>query len=87
MSRNQQGVTAYKSGQWSEAEALFEQAMKQYPDDPTIKQDLRIAKAKVKSGGDRCGPSKLPNIPFTLRFASACIYEVTKSAALLPTNR
>jgi hypothetical protein len=50
MSRNQQGVTAYKRGQWSEAEALVEQAMKQYPDDPTIKEDLRIAKAKVESG-------------------------------------
>jgi hypothetical protein len=37
--------------------------MKQYPDDPTIKEDLRIAKAKVESGSDRCGPSKLPKIP------------------------
>jgi hypothetical protein len=70
MSRNQQGVTAYKSGQWSEAEALFEQAMKHYPHDPNIKEDLQIAKAKVKSGGDRCGPSKLPNIPFTTGVAS-----------------
>ena len=70
MSRNQQGVTAYKRGRWSEAEALFEQAMRQHPDDTTIKEDLRIAEAKVKSGGDRCGPSRLPNIPFTTGVAS-----------------
>jgi hypothetical protein len=74
MSRNQQGVTAYKSGRWSEAEALFEQAMRQYPDDTTIKEDLRIAEAKVKSVVTAAVLQSCPISP------SPLVLQVTESA-------
>lgn len=51
-SQNQQGLDAWKKGDWAAAAGFFEQALQNNPDDQNIKSNLAAAKQKMKEQQD-----------------------------------